>query len=204
MSCTGGVDPMGLDTVAIYHGDDKGNEDDLAGGGEFEQAADDYDHAIDADSPDHAAQQMQALRDSGVVIDEIHIFDHGVPGEQELGDENLFVGESWRKIVKDCEEVFLHGCNVGETLMGSIYIQLLADDAGCNVTAWTGVTHIDTPHSFRALFSKEDFFNDGEAVTAKPGGDAKGDYIKRKNAQPNATTQQGVKKKKEKKNGEDE
>lgn len=50
---------------------------------------DSADHAICARSLEEARDKLRELKKKGVKIDEVHIFDHGAEGYQEIGDDYI-------------------------------------------------------------------------------------------------------------------
>jgi len=122
---------------------------------------------IYVDNPGDLADQLGQINDD---IQQIDIYDHGVPGAQWVGDDRLLMPDSdeWRDIadsIADGGTVVLHGCNVAdddEPIMDD-YLQDLANEGDVTVTAWTGTTWV-VPLPFGNIW----FVETGDEVTEEP------------------------------------
>jgi len=140
------LDWLGLDSVAIYDCEDEGgpkpktpfalprpsDRDDYA------RAADDFDHAIGVSSGRDALAELRKLQDK-VVIDELHVFDHGAPGMQQFGDQPLGPwAPIWAKMASTVLPdgmIYLHGCGVAND---KDFIKNMARGGKRPVTGWDG------------------------------------------------------------------
>jgi len=75
------IDPWGLDSVALYDPESSVN---------WKNAADDFDWWAPVRNMDQALFWVGTLRDMGVEIDDLYMFDHGSPGAQSVGDDVLY------------------------------------------------------------------------------------------------------------------
>jgi hypothetical protein len=124
------IDPWGLDSVALYDAWDKGGKGDMAQGSDFRQAACQFDWALPVSSPDMAAGWLELLSDIGVVIDDVYIFDHGIPGNQQIGKDILNpLSSAWERMTSTVENegtIHLRGCSIAWGTEGIGYLYDLA------------------------------------------------------------------------------
>ena len=125
----------------------------VAGPRNFRNAADDFHIAIGASSLAELIERLVQLNDTGIVVSELHIFDHGTRGGQAFGPD-LIVAPSagydtqWPELaaqVMPGGTIYLYGCHVADSNPGAYddgptYLSELASTGNRNVVAYTGLT----------------------------------------------------------------
>jgi len=140
-------DLYGLESVAVYHGDDKTESWWQADGDDFKKEANAfYDYAIDASDINEANIKVGELKKEGVEINELTIIDHGKPGAQQLGDEYIDPNsDEWKKLSSLVEKdglITLDGCEVSKGNKGQKYIKELEEKSGRKIDAssWSTIS----------------------------------------------------------------
>jgi len=165
------IDPTGWDSVVIYP-DVETEDDDKDLLDEYADAAEGFDHGIGASGYKEAAELLNQLVKSGVDVTELHIFGHGTPGTQYLGEDvNLSpdpFGAAIRNLPGDTP-VYLHGCHVakkeGVSRKG---LQFDAKKLEHTLVAWSSSTFIQNGKITHT--GAEVTFKPNCAPTEKPSG----------------------------------
>jgi len=138
----GCLDPSGFASVAIYDPADKGSGGKYATGQQFKAVANKYDYSIAASSPEAALIEIKAIKDSGVEIDDLYVFDHGGSGFQTIGNKAIVSNsELWidmANVVEPDGSIHLRGCGVANLDQGQAYLQDLANSGKKHVDAYAG------------------------------------------------------------------
>jgi RHS repeat-associated protein len=143
-------DPLGLFSVVIYDTEHDTLLYPLGALSHSKMSRSGDGVAIGAGSLKEAAEKLKDLPKAGQ-IDELYIVDHGQPGNQTFGSDNLtqytiFYNSSWQEIastVKENGTIHLMGCNVAKGEFGENYLQDVADSVGGNrmVTGYDDYVH---------------------------------------------------------------
>ena len=145
------VDIFGLADVAIYDENDKGTGG-FADAQCFKAGAKKTGSiVIPVASPEDAAKKLKEVKEKldakGESITKLSIFDHGVPGFPELGNDNLEPkSKAWKDIASTVDpkgSIDLWGCDLCAGKMGMAQMQKLADSAERTVTACDKATEFD-------------------------------------------------------------
>jgi hypothetical protein len=164
----------GRDEVSIYHGGDAGGTVTIDGkpkpvadGSDFQEAADDFDTAIDVSSWDETVQDLTEYVEENGLIDELWVFDHGNgTNGQQVGNE-FITPEMWAQIeplLADDAVIHLGGCNVGDNTQ---YCNDVADATGATVFASDDlVYYVDN-----FWWWQNDFYTNGDWITYTGDGD---------------------------------
>jgi RHS repeat-associated protein len=138
----GFFDPIGLASVAVYDPADEGSGGKFTTGRQFKAAAKRYNYAIAATSPEAALVEIKALKERGVIIDDLYIFDHGGAGFQDIGNKVIVsTSNVWKEMANAVEpggEIHLRGCGVANSDQGWTYLQNLADYGKRRIDAYAG------------------------------------------------------------------
>jgi hypothetical protein len=178
-----------IGTAAIFDYKDVGGLR-RAGHVNFRQAANDFGAAIGVDGFADAARQLNEysgnLAKSGFPkLMQLAVIDHGGPGQQTLGDDELLanaINPDFVKAVKSCVaedgEVLLLGCYVAQDLS---YLKLLARTYDRKVVAYTtavGYYRKEQPnrHDFERVLEKDAQGGDYK-YTVYPNGASRTVYI---------------------------
>lgn len=157
----------GYDQVAIYDGGDTGGMG-IASGSSFQEAADEYDTAIDVRSwQDTIDKLTQYVKDHGK-MDYLAIFDHGLSPSytQEIGG-NVLTPEraaQLKPLLADDATILLAGCHVGAN---PTYCNSIATATGSQVVANDNLVQYED-----RWFFQWDYYGDGtwHTYTGSEGG----------------------------------
>lgn len=154
------VDTLGLSSVAVVYAADKQDTFLVADGVNFMWGANNgsHDFVLKVSSIKDTIEKLRALRERGIVIDDLFLYDHGAPGIQRLGTsapgtpDSLVPTEEWKTLANNLSSsgtIHLMGCNVADGTDGKDYLLQLAAVANRRVTGATGETA--HPSFFQAI-----------------------------------------------------